>query len=313
MRALLVGSYGKANLGDEALRAYFLTTFPDVQWCVTTAQPKSDRDVPHLPCGIRSFFCPWWKTLQALYQADVVVFGGGSLFTDTESFYACILWWWHALIFWLFRKRVVLAFQGIGPFKNRVGEWCTRWAVRRAALLTVRDTASYARVQSWGLNTKVVLSFDPIFSFIKKQNLDISTKNILIIIPRMNSSASFQDRARNLAQERPWQEVRILSLQPDAEAEQAVCRELASACGGATIVPVRTLDTLCQEVAVSALVLTQRYHGALAALALQKEWQTIPQAKGDKLAELLREDKHVLEERVIAGESALRSILMNDV
>ena len=31
MRLLLVGNYGVGNLGDEALREYFLKRFPEVQ------------------------------------------------------------------------------------------------------------------------------------------------------------------------------------------------------------------------------------------------------------------------------------------
>ena len=109
MRCLLISNYGTGNHGDVALKEYFLTRFPEVEWIVLSANAQSPRDVPRLPFGLRSLFTtPWWRTLAALRSSDAVIFGGGSLFTDVESVRACLLWWWHACVArMLDRKSVV--------------------------------------------------------------------------------------------------------------------------------------------------------------------------------------------------------------
>lgn len=212
-----------------------------------------------------------------------MVFGGGTLFTDTESVRACLLWWWHALWAWMLGKRILLAFQGIGPFRSRTGARCARWVARRAAFVSVRDAASLERIRSWGVNLDVVQSFDPVFLSLSSRSRERRTQNLFCMIPRRNSPDAFVLRARVLARGRSWDGVRILSLQPDDPEEQAVCARLAQATHAA-VVPVRTIDDLAHAVSGASFVLTQRYHGAIAALALGVAFEVVPQGEGDKLA-----------------------------
>jgi len=278
MRYLLVGNYGVGNLGDEALKEYFLTAFPEVEWVIVGV------DVPRLPLGLRSLFRPWWKTIRALRQSDGVVFGGGSLFTDVESVFACLLWWWHAIIARLFGKPVLLAFQGIGPFRTRLGEWCARSVVRRAEHLSVRDPISFSRVNGWYLNTEIVQTFDPIFSLIEGKKYNQSSQNVFIIIPRHNSGETFVDRAREVLTGGQWKRVRILSLQPADVQEKRVCDRLREALGDhVEVVPISSIDQLAQEVAQASFVLSQRYHGALVAAALESDVEICAQGSADKL------------------------------
>ncbi|MEK7137506.1 MAG: polysaccharide pyruvyl transferase family protein, partial [Patescibacteria group bacterium] len=143
MQYLLVGNYGVSNAGDEILREYFLERFPEIDWKVLSAHPEKG-EFPRFPAGLRSFFSlRWLSTLRELRKADGMVFGGGSLLTDTESVRACFIWFLHAAAAWLLHKPIILAFQGIGPFRTKAGEWCSRWVVRRAAFISVRDEESY--------------------------------------------------------------------------------------------------------------------------------------------------------------------------
>jgi len=157
MRYLLIGNYGVGNIGDEALREYFFHSYSDVDWTVVSAHPRRG-EVPRFPLGVRSLLRPWWRTFHALHGSDGVVFGGGTLFTDVESVYACVLWWWHAFIARLFGKQVHLAFQGIGPFRTSLGERLARSVVASAATVSVRDLHSFERVKHWRMNKKIILS-----------------------------------------------------------------------------------------------------------------------------------------------------------
>ena len=314
MRYLLVGNYGVGNLGDEALKEYFLKSFPDVEWQVLSAHPMMG-EYPRLPAGLRSLFAPWWKTLGVLRKSQGMVFGGGTLFTDIESSYACFLWWVHAVVARIFHKPVLLAFQGVGPFHTRVGEWFARRVFRHAAFISVRDEASAKRVESWRLNKEIVQTFDPVFSLMQSQGSLKSTQNVFVIIPRNNSDATFRDQAIGFARERNPESIVILTLKPDDAREQEVCRGLVTALDGqATIVPVRSLSVLLVEVGRASSVLSQRYHGALAALALGKELTVVPQGEGDKMEELTKmHDPQGLSALVRVGEDALKTMLKSGI
>lgn len=306
------------NLGDEALKEYFLKSFPEVEWVVVSAKPQRG-EYPRLPAGIRSLIRPWWKTLWVLKKSDGIVFGGGSLFTDVESSFACILWWWHAFIARFFFKPIYLVFQGVGPFETKVGEWCARWVVARARFISVRDANSYDCVSSWKKNTKVVRTIDPVISLIQAEKTMAEQKNVIIAIPRKNSGSAFKKSFEEVTKSKQWDEVRILSLQPDDGSEKSVCESLKGASQTpAEVVPIKSLKELSKEVSNGSFVLTQRYHGALAAVALCKDFEVVSQGEGDKLAslqEILSDGVHKedLIHLVKVGEDALKGAIVQQV
>ncbi|MFH1444637.1 MAG: polysaccharide pyruvyl transferase family protein [Candidatus Peregrinibacteria bacterium] len=311
MRYVLVGNYGVGNFGDELLREYFITSYQEAQWRVLSADP-TQGEFPRLPAGIRSFlFTSWWRTLKAIRLSDGMVFGGGSLFTDVESIRAPLLWWWHAFVARMLGRPIILAFQGIGPFRTRIGEWCARWVVARALFISVRDPASFQRVQSWKMNTKVIQTADPALSLFKAENRSSSSQKLLVIIPRRNSTIPFNERATALRNSASWDAVHILSLQPQDRAEQRVCRTIAQSLSlpESSIISVGSLEALVAEISEAQLVLAERYHGALAALALGVPFDVVSQAKGDKLSALTSISAPELRDALSEGERQLRSVL----
>lgn len=314
MRCLLIGNYGVGNLGDELLQGYFLKTFPEVEWQVISARP-GPAQLPRLPAGLRSLFTtPWWRTVRAIRRSDAVVFGGGTLFTDVESVRACVLWWLHARAALFLQKPLLCAFQGVGPFRTRLGEGLARRALRHSSFLSVRDHASAERVEGWRLNIKIVQSFDPVFSLISGQNIKDSTQNLLIVIPRTNSRyRAVQSAIDALLAQRQCHEVLVASLKPDDPREQRVCEAIAERYGAA-IQSVRTIEELISVLMRGRLVLSERFHGSLAALALGKERIIVRQAEADKhdalpKGPLSAEEQRELLELVRRGEETLRETL----
>jgi len=151
----------------------------------------TEREVPRLPLGFRSLLRPWWRTLSAFRSCDAVVFGGGSLFTDTESVKACFLWGWHAWMARVFHKPIILAFQGIGPFRTKMGEGVARRVVQWASFVSVRDDASFVRVRSLGKDTKIVQSWDPAILLMDEEKMPREPKNVFTVIPRGNIGEDF--------------------------------------------------------------------------------------------------------------------------
>lgn len=310
MKCLLIGNFGVGNLGDEALKEYFLQEFTDIDWIVVSAHPSGPNEISRLPGGLRSLLnFRWIKTLSAYRSCDAVVFGGGSLFTDIESVYACILWWLHAEAAFFFRKDVHLAFQGIGPFKTRVGSYVCCRVCRKSTTISVRDSLSFGRVGEWGMGTKCIQSFDPVFSLVEKQKSNISSKNVLIAIPRKNSNDKFTKKTHKIVKSICLDAVRILSMQPDKKSEVEYCQTLASTLDiPSSIQSVSTLNELIQEVSLASIVISERYHGALVALALDKKVEIVSQYEGDKLSTLQQKEDHY-REKISRGACALRAAL----
>lgn len=314
MKLLLVGNFGVGNLGDEALRQYFLTKFPDIEWTIVSASPSLANEVPRLPLGVRSFRQPWQKTISAYRHSDGVLFGGGSLLTDVESSFACVLWWVHAWMARLFGKPVFLAFQGIGPFSTPWGEWFARRTARMARFISVRDEFSLKRVQGWGIKD-VVLTFDPVLKIIEP-HLAADTSNTLTIalIPRANSKAEFLDRMKEVLGQRRPDEVRIVSLQHDHPKECKLCDEIPDHLGmPCTCRAVHTLQELADALTGVSYVLTERYHGGIAAIGLGIPFGMVTQSPEDKLSALkmYESGSHRLDSLALVqwGEEELREAL----
>lgn len=243
------------------------------------------------------------------------MFGGGSLFTDTESLWACVLWGFHGLVAYLFGRPIMLAFQGIGPFRTRLGEGIARWLIRKSVYISVRDSLSYSRISSWPKNTKVIQSFDPVFSLIEADKIGVRT-NILIVIPRMNSSQSFLNKFIELYNRQSWDKIIILRFEPSHPGEQSITREILAAMPSTQRSSVRDITdytSLLSSMEGASCVLTHRYHGAIAALALGLDLHVVSQGEGDKLSALsqvLTTPLPELRARCNEGERTLCEALM---
>ncbi|MEN9561285.1 MAG: hypothetical protein RIQ56_558, partial [Candidatus Parcubacteria bacterium] len=142
-------------------------------------------------------------------------------------------------------------------------------------------------------------------------------QKLLSIIPRANSSPLLLKRARVLAA--GYEHVRIISVQPHQK-ERAVAARLAHFLKThSSLRAVHTLEDLVHALEGSTYVLSERYHGALAAIALGIPVEIIHQRPGDKLSALQKmasEDRErssterYLRELIRNGEETLRTSLL---
>ena len=153
----------------------------------------------------------------------------------------------------------------------------------------------------------VVQSFDPVFALFLRKKAERTQK--LIIIPRANSTPAFFEEAVQAAHQRTWQEVSILLMHPqsDRPAVEMLVAKLKPL--NVKVVDVLSLTQLAEEVATGELVITQRYHGGIAALALGVPFMAVPQSEGDKLESLRGLDAVKCGQQVALGEQALRGAL----
>jgi polysaccharide pyruvyl transferase WcaK-like protein len=304
VKILLVGNFGVSNLGDELIAAYYKARFPEHEWTILSANPSAANEVPRLPFGVRSLFSPWYKTWNAFRKTDAVLFGGGSLLTDTESVLACLLWSKYAFLGRFFRKPVLFAFQGIGPFRTPVAKFVTRKTLNHATFLSVRDHESFLRASEI-YNGTIIEAADPV-SLICSEMPKPEKGSAFLIIPRANSSQEFFAAVQSSLHQ---SSVRIGSFQPDNPKEQETIERLKLLCGeNALVYDIRTLDDLTGAFRGVGQLLTQRYHAALASVIFDIPCRSIAQREGDKLSALGSQVLDILT-KARKGEEALKNVL----
>lgn len=287
MRYLLVGNYGVGNAGDEVLRSYFTRRYPEVSWSILSEEPMGS-ELSRFPAGLRSFFSfGWLKTLRALSASDGLVFGGGSLFTDAESRHACFIWLMHVFFCLILRKPYFLAFQGIGPFRSSFAAFSARIAVRFASYLSVRDTASVARIILWKKNTEVVQTFDPAISLLKDTCEVNRTKKLFIFIPRFSSAWNSKTIGKFVrileGIRREGSELRLISMQPSDPKERRLTERLSHELQ-VPVTEALVMEEVIWQIQGASCVLTERYHGIIAAaLACGIPFLALRLREGDKL------------------------------
>jgi polysaccharide pyruvyl transferase WcaK-like protein len=245
----------------------------------------------------------------AIARADVLVFGGGTLFTDHESLHACFLWYSYAFLARFFRVPVVLTFQGVGPFQTWIGRFLTATVFRVATFISVRDERSFERVLLFQPSVSVLQTTDPVFPSLahlfSSEKIDSS---LVVLIPRGNSTPSFFESISSLFHQ-GCRRVAIILFSPD---DRPIVEKILSSLPVGISYSVHccaTASELLPILAPASVVLTQRYHGALAGLSLGKKTIIIPQVEGEKL-DALRQSTHSSEEiqdLFVIGEKALKN------
>lgn len=131
-KIVLVGNFGAGNFGDELILAGFLKKIgkelPRAKVVVLAGKPKLVRRfhgvdaLPQIPTGFRSFWKRgWWRSLRKIREADAIIFPGGGLFSDEESWRAIFLWSVHIFNFAIFLATRFFA-RPIGrPLRKKMG------------------------------------------------------------------------------------------------------------------------------------------------------------------------------------------------
>lgn len=162
-RVLIAGYYGHGNAGDEAMLAAIVSALrslePGLGITVLSSRPEAtaaDHDVQAAPrLDVPSM-------LKAIWAADLVLIGGGSLLQDVTSRRSMVYYLGIAQIARWLGKRVMLFANGIGPVRTTSGRLLMRLFANGIDLITVRDRPSLEELSRLGVTRpRVELSADP--------------------------------------------------------------------------------------------------------------------------------------------------------
>lgn len=172
IKTLICGNYGATNLGDEAILDGVVEIFSSLgsnfEFAAIGPVAESIHEIHNIeacdlfPSGIRSFFRgimngSIWKTVDCVKSADLVVIGGGGLFTD-EKLMAVIIWSIQVNLVQLLGKPYICIGQSVGPLRTSFGRFIAKRVFRSSHLNIVRDEYSAHLLNVIGIDGVVSLS-----------------------------------------------------------------------------------------------------------------------------------------------------------
>ncbi len=163
---LVLGNYGAKNFGDELVLKGILEIVGGEGVTVLSADPKETEEMHNVkagyvfPTGLRSLLKGGLlKTLKLYKQANIVIFGGGTLFTSEQpkTIWISGLQILPAIIM---RKKIHCFRQGIGPINQaRI----VRWVFNKFEKIEVRDEESKRNLEKIGVKKEITVLPDPVF------------------------------------------------------------------------------------------------------------------------------------------------------
>lgn len=160
------GYIGFDNFGDEAI-AHVLVDKLKAKGAEKITLISSNPEKTTSLYGVNSV--PMLKFLEAIKESDVLVSGGGSLLQDVTSFKSLLYYLGVIYCALFFGKKVEIFRQGIGPINSKIGQILTKFALKHASSISVRDKKSQELLKGWGIEAELLN--DPIF------DLDLPKKN----------------------------------------------------------------------------------------------------------------------------------------
>jgi polysaccharide pyruvyl transferase CsaB len=166
MRIALSGYYGFDNAGDEALLSAITSSIKkyavEAEFVVFSGAPQHTMRLH----GIRAvYYLNPLQIFKELWQADLLISGGGSIFQDVTSARSLPYYISVVALARLLGKPVIFYAQGVGPINRRFSKFLMRLVANRVNLITLRDMASLDYLRQLGVNNpSLMVTADPVFS-----------------------------------------------------------------------------------------------------------------------------------------------------
>ena len=260
------GYYGFNNFGDETILKVLIENLKKFkntpQITVFSSNPNKTSKI-HNVTSVGSFNIS--SVIKELYNCDCLISGGGSLLQDVTSSKSLIYYIGIIALAQIFQKEVIIFAQGIGPINNKILKKITKFMLKKAKYITVRDTNSLNLLKQWGINA--ILCNDPVWNITinsKKQNnkIGIQLRSFPTITEEFLIKLAFcinkfyQDK-----------EINILSLQNKLDLE--ICKKLQKHINAINHnIDVKVIENISNENIIENIsqmesLIAMRYHACL--------------------------------------------------
>jgi len=265
MRVVISGYYGFGNLGDEAVLAGLLHTLRSVDSGIEATVLSGDPDRTEREHAVEAIPRMHPASLVgALRASDGLISGGGSLLQDRSSvrpvaYYAGVM-----LLARLVGRPYVVHAQGLGPIEHRINRRLAAMALRGAAAVSLRDSASLALARSLGVRRPIEIVPDPALALEWSVPLG-SNRPVVVAVRAWPSVEPVLDGIRGaLARLADLGPIVAVPMQSPADLEPS--REVVRGIPGATVLgPAPDLDAVLQAIAGARIVIGMRLHALILA------------------------------------------------
>ena len=168
-KILLIGAYGQNNIGDDALLEVFLDHLKGDDVIVNSAQPEITEATYGVKAVPTYFRVPRYSFIRAILDADLIVFGGGSLLKEIEGpSVGRIIYLLRILglvgLAKLTQGKTAMISVGIGPLHGRSYRQLSRLCANWTDFITVRDEPSKALLSEIQTTTNVIATADVVLT-----------------------------------------------------------------------------------------------------------------------------------------------------
>ncbi len=266
-KAVLSGYFGFNNFGDEAILSVLINRLKllNIDITVFSGNPKFSEKLYGVR-AVKSF--NFFKVIPALFKTDILFSGGGSLLQDVTSTKSLLYYCFIIFSALIFRKKVIIFAQGIGPLTHKYTRFIVKFLLKRCNYVSVRDDNSANLLKSWGINCETVC--DPIYSIHVNRSENKGTVGIqLRSYPTINYNLltklaeqiviDFNDKKIELFSFQNSVDLNLLkkfegilkALKPDIDTE---------------IIPAKSLKETLNRVTSCEYLIAMRFHAVLAGL-----------------------------------------------
>lgn len=173
-KILISGYYGFNNVGDEAILKGLVEGIKRVVGEIEIVVLSQHPEFTSKKHDVRSIKrTNLFQIFKEMKNMDLLVSGGGSLFQDVTSkrsiaYYIGIIW----LAKRLFKKKVMIYSQGIGPVTKKYNRWMLGKILNSIDFINVRDEKSKLELKCLGVTKDILVTTDTVFG-ISKPSLEM--------------------------------------------------------------------------------------------------------------------------------------------
>jgi len=219
-KIVISGYYGFDNFGDEAILSVLISKLksPEREITVFSANPAKTAAAYGVNT-ICSF--DYGKVFNAVQAADVLLSGGGSLLQDVTSLKSLLYYCWVILTALIFKKKVIIFAQGIGPINFAPARFLVKNLLKHCSYVSVRDEKSHELLNGWKIKNELLC--DPVYS------LDVPQKTgksgfigVQLRSFKEVNEEFLWELAKSVIQNFPQHKIEIISLQDKIDLE--ICK-----------------------------------------------------------------------------------------
>ena len=268
-RVCISGYYGFDNFGDETILKILTENIKNFKYnteiTVFSSSPEKTAENLKVKC-VNSFSV--FKVVKAIISCDTLISGGGSLLQDSTSAKSLIYYLLILSLAVIFKKRIIIFAQGIGPIKNKALSFITMRILKKADYITLRDENSLNLLKKNGINAKICA--DPVWN-LKLPVCEKSNKTgVQLRNSRLIDNEFLIKLAQNINTYYKDKEILILSLQNKLDTE--ICKRFKEELYkinpniNAKVIENTSNDKVIKDICSLDELIAMRYHACLIAI-----------------------------------------------